>query len=174
MHAPIGPDVWTRQWQVATLLRVAMVTGGLAESNGSLPPILWLTSPAGWLPRTGISSRNLHSAIEYGLPYLNPALDNHRYTQIVSRKSLKWTTGKSQPSPYHTDWLSCGFTSHSSVFYETDRQTDRRIVVVVDIRHARVRHQSPVHHRHQYCFQHRLCLCLGLLVNSKVTTDSYK
>jgi len=51
-------------------------------------------------------------------------IDNHRYTQIVSRKSLKWTTGKSQPSPYHTDWLSCGFTSHSSVFYETDRQTD--------------------------------------------------
>ena len=114
------------------------------------------------------------SSMGYVTLILRSPIDNHRYTQIVSRKSLKWTTGKSQPSPYHTDWLSCGFTSHSSVFYETDRQTDRRIVVVVDIRHARVRHQSPVHHRHQYCFQHRLCLCLGLLVNSKVTTDSYK
>ena len=32
------------------------VTAGLTESNGSLPPGLWLRSPAGWLPRTGISS----------------------------------------------------------------------------------------------------------------------
>jgi len=35
---------------------VTEVTVGLAESNGSLPPGLWLWSPAGWLPRTGISS----------------------------------------------------------------------------------------------------------------------
>jgi len=28
----------------------------MAESIGSLPPGLWLTSPAGWLQRTGISS----------------------------------------------------------------------------------------------------------------------
>jgi len=53
---------------VAALLRVARVTAGLAESNGSLPPGLWLTSPAGWLPRTGISYGTLLSAIEYGLP----------------------------------------------------------------------------------------------------------
>ena len=53
---------------VAALLRIARVTAGLAESNGSLPPGLWLTSPAGWLPRTGISSRTLHSVIKYGLP----------------------------------------------------------------------------------------------------------
>ena len=46
---------------VAVLLRVAGVTAGLAESNGSLPPGLWLTSPAGWLPRIGISSRTLCS-----------------------------------------------------------------------------------------------------------------
>ena len=32
------------------------VTLGVAQSNGSLPPGLWLRSPAGWLPRTGISS----------------------------------------------------------------------------------------------------------------------
>jgi len=49
---------------VVALLRVARVTAGLAESNGSLQ----LTSTAGWLPRTGISSRTLRSAIEYGLP----------------------------------------------------------------------------------------------------------
>jgi len=53
---------------VAALLRVARVTADLAESNGSLPPGLWLTSPAGWLPRTRISSGTLRSAIEYGLP----------------------------------------------------------------------------------------------------------
>ena len=50
-------------------LKVARVTVGLAESNGSLLPGLWLTSPAGWLPRTEISSRTLCSAFEYGLPF---------------------------------------------------------------------------------------------------------
>ena len=53
---------------IAALLRVAGVTAGLAESNGSLPPGLWLMSPAGWVPRTGISSGTLRSVIEYGLP----------------------------------------------------------------------------------------------------------
>ena len=52
---------------VAALLRVAGVTAGLAESNGSLPLGLWLISAAGWLPRTGISSGTLCSAVEYGL-----------------------------------------------------------------------------------------------------------
>jgi len=42
--------------------------GYLAESNGCLPPGLWLTPPAGWLPRTGISSGTPRSVIEYGLP----------------------------------------------------------------------------------------------------------
>jgi len=54
---------------VAALLRVARITAGLAESKGSLPPGLWLTSAAGWLPTTGISSGTLRSAIEYGLPF---------------------------------------------------------------------------------------------------------
>jgi len=53
---------------VAVLLRVVGVIAGLAESNGSIPPGLWLMSPAGWLPRTGISSGTLRSVIEYGLP----------------------------------------------------------------------------------------------------------
>jgi len=48
-------------------LRAAGVTAGLGESSGSLPPGLWLTSPAGWLPRTAISSGTLLSVIEYGL-----------------------------------------------------------------------------------------------------------
>ena len=50
------------------LFRVAKLTAGLAESNGSLPPGLWLMSPAGWLPRTGVSSGTLRWVIEYGLP----------------------------------------------------------------------------------------------------------
>jgi len=62
----------------AALLRVAGVTAGLAENNGSLPPSLWLTSPARWLPRTGISCGTLRSVIEYGLGLL--FLDN---TQTV-------------------------------------------------------------------------------------------
>jgi len=53
---------------IAALLRVAGVTAGFVESNGSLPVGLWLTSPAGWLPRTGISYGTLRSVIEYGLP----------------------------------------------------------------------------------------------------------
>ena len=53
---------------VAALSRVARVTAGPVESSGSLPPGVWLTSPAGWLPRTRISSGTLCSAIDYGLP----------------------------------------------------------------------------------------------------------
>ena len=52
---------------VTALLRVVGVTAGLADSNGSLPPGLWLTSPAGWLRITWISSGTLRSVIEYGL-----------------------------------------------------------------------------------------------------------
>jgi len=46
---------------------------------GSLPPGLWLTSPAGWVPRTGISSGTLRSAIEYWLPLLFFTSDYLRY-----------------------------------------------------------------------------------------------
>ena len=54
----------------AVLLRIAGATTRLAESNGSLLSGLWFTSPTGWLPRTGISSRTICSVIEYGLRYL--------------------------------------------------------------------------------------------------------
>ena len=53
---------------VAVLLRVVGVTAGLAKSNGSSPSSLWFTSPACWLPRTGISSGTQCLVIEYGLP----------------------------------------------------------------------------------------------------------
>ena len=59
---------------VAALLRAVAVTACLAESNGSLPPGLWLTLPAGWLPRTRISCRTLRSVIEYGLPFYRNGL----------------------------------------------------------------------------------------------------
>ena len=63
---------------VAALLRVARVTAGLVESNGSLPLGLWFTSPAGSLPKTGISSRTLRSVIEYGLHLLLPMGESER------------------------------------------------------------------------------------------------
>jgi len=65
---------------VAALLRVARVIVGLAESNGSLPSGLWLTSPAGWLLRTGISSGTLCSVIEYTFTFL----------ALTSPRSPKW------------------------------------------------------------------------------------
>ena len=50
-----------RRWCLA----VEEVTADLAESNGSLPPGLWLQSSSGWLPRTGISSGTLRLFTEY-------------------------------------------------------------------------------------------------------------
>ena len=74
VHTHCAPVHHTAKLMIAALLRVAVVTAGLVESNGSLRPGLLLTSPAGWLPRTGISSRTLRSVIEYGLPlpFLSP------------------------------------------------------------------------------------------------------
>jgi len=73
---PIVP-LFAKQWKlVAALLRVAMVTVRLAESNGSLLPGLWLTSPTGWLRRTGISSGTLCLVIEYGLYYISTMISS--------------------------------------------------------------------------------------------------
>ena len=55
------------------------VTAGLAESNGSLPPGLWLRSPAGWLTRTGINSGTLRSFWSMGLHLLHLACSIFRY-----------------------------------------------------------------------------------------------
>jgi len=69
LFTPIVPLFTKQQKLVAALLMVAEVTAGLSESNGSLPPWLWLTSPTGWLPRTGSSSGTLRSVVEYGLAF---------------------------------------------------------------------------------------------------------
>ena len=74
---------------VAALLRVATVTAGPVESNGSLPPGLWLMSPAGWLPRTGISSGTLRSVIEYGLPLPVYSVDVFVPQETTAEKSRR-------------------------------------------------------------------------------------
>ena len=73
---------------VAALLRVAGVTAGLAESNGRQPPGLWITSPADWLQRTGISSGTLCSVIEYGLPLPFFYKQAYRPTCLVVRLEI--------------------------------------------------------------------------------------
>jgi len=72
---------------VAAILRIVGVTAGLAESNGSLPPGLWLTSPAGWLLRTRISSRILRLVIDYGLPLPFTTVQLH-HNPIKSSSSM--------------------------------------------------------------------------------------
>ena len=84
---------------VAALLRVARVTAGLAESNGSLPPGSWLTSPAGWLPRTGISSGTLCSVIEYGLFFMVFKLT---YWYLRSFVNGWITTSEERRAAHHT------------------------------------------------------------------------
>jgi len=79
---------------VVALLRVARVTAGLAESNDSLPPGLWLMSRAGWLQRTEISSGTLRSAIEYRLPLT--ITFNHMLHQVLPERSF--TAHNLQPS----------------------------------------------------------------------------
>jgi len=91
----ILPLFTKQQKLVAALLRVAGITA-------CLPPGLWLTSPAGWLPRTGISSGTLRSVIEYGLPFypLVTAI-KHRldYRQCESWWEDEW---QSQASVLHS------------------------------------------------------------------------
>ena len=80
---------------VPALLRVAAVTAGMVESNGSLPRGLWLTSPAGRLPRTGISSGTLCSVIEYGLPFLIVSVTVKRFQLSFSK-----CTGVAKSTPF--------------------------------------------------------------------------
>jgi len=95
---------------VAALLRVA----GLAESNGSLPPGLWLTSPAGWLPRPGISSGTLRSVIEYGLPlpFWNSTQPN--LTHALTVKFLDTTQINPWLDPMHDDDTLLGVVHKST------------------------------------------------------------
>ena len=84
-------------------LNTARGSASLAESNGSLPTGLWLTSRAGWLPRTGISSGTLRSALEYGLALALPK----RY-ETRARGSTKRAT------PDRTKWNHISSFSRSA------------------------------------------------------------
>jgi len=88
LFTPIVP-LFTKQqnwWQPS----YERVTACLAESNGNLSPDLWLTSPAGWLPRTGISSGTLCSAVKFGLPLpLHGTLRNRKWPD--SWKNMVWS-----------------------------------------------------------------------------------
>ena len=99
---------------VAALFRVARVTADLAESNGSLLLGLWLTSPAGWLPRTGISSGTLRLVIEYGLPlpFLSYSGKYNVLHHVIEKNShlLCWWVGIREPS-----WR-CGIPSFRTHF----------------------------------------------------------
>ena len=62
------------------------VTAGLDESNGSIPSGLWLKPPAGWLPRTGISSGNL-------------TLGNRVWATFTFLFTMSVSSTRSQPTP---------------------------------------------------------------------------
>jgi len=111
---------------VAALLRVASCEGRLtAENNDSLPPGLWLTLPAGWLPRTGISSGTLRSAIEYRLPLLpfsllmyRPIGRYRRWKHIgLSRALVRLanTLLKDGESARNNHILACNFAKYSPI-----------------------------------------------------------
>jgi len=93
---------------VAALLRVARVTAGLVESNGSLPPGLWLTSPARWLPRTGISAGTLRSVIDYGLPLPFTILR----APVCSNGTVYTPTGFRELQLSSVQFISCVLNKH--------------------------------------------------------------
>ena len=69
------------------------VTASLAENNGSVPPGLWLTSLAGWLPRTEISSGTLRSVIEYRLPFFFICQFVNGYCNSKAVSGIPWNLG---------------------------------------------------------------------------------
>ena len=98
---------------VAALLRVVRVTAGLAESNGSLPSGLWLMSPAGWLPRTTISSETLRLVIEYGLPlsfsYYEDSVLRRAQLSFLYSEFTNWHQQVHAGSETVFDWNSSTF-----------------------------------------------------------------
>jgi len=80
-------------------------------SNGSLPPSLWLTSHAGWLPRTGISSGTLCSVIEYGLPF---------FTNFSPWQNVAGFTNGWKSTPVQDDYdLFCLGVGHTMDLFST-------------------------------------------------------
>jgi len=98
---------------VAAIVRVARVTAGLVESNGSLPPGLWLTSPAGWLPRTGISSGTLRSAIEWAtFTIFTCVLKENILEQLVCSQRNAHSEEVSGSKWLSIDWLNSWCTTN--------------------------------------------------------------
>jgi len=89
-------------------LKGCEVTAGLAESSGSLPPGLWLTSPAGWLPRTGNSSGTLRSGMEYRLPFLQRLYVSPVCHISVTMKRVGFPTPPSPSLTVKRRWISQG------------------------------------------------------------------
>ena len=92
------------------------------KSTGSLPPGLWLTSPAGWLPRTGISSGTLRSVIEYGLPLQFLTLKVNLTPNVIRERTGvrgQMFGGGQKSSHSHctaTLWSSAGWTIDLRLF----------------------------------------------------------
>ena len=141
---------------VAVLLRVARVTAGLAESNGSLPPGLWLTSPAGWLPRTGISSGTLRSVIEYGLPFLSTAA----YNTIPSRGLVCdcWQLSLSRPRQQVSGYSACCSLSSSAPPMRFLREISPTMLLALSTtircRRPSVRNMTNVRYRENFSGTH--------------------
>ena len=94
---------------VAALLRVARVTAGLAESNGSLYAAGFMTHVTRRLTaKNGISFGTLRSTIEYGLPF-----PFYLYANNNCNRAQSYTPG--QPflheqlpcTSYHVSRMSC-------------------------------------------------------------------
>jgi len=84
-HAPLSPA----KFGAVTLCGWECMWLRVAESYVSLPPGLWLRSPAGWLPRTGISSATLY-------PVLGKAVVLRRDCQsTAARLPCEWSRTKS-------------------------------------------------------------------------------
>ena len=94
-------------------------------SNGSLPSDLWLASPAGWLPRTGISSGTLRSVMEYGLALPLP----YSFYTAASLSCKHGTACICCWAPCCGPVLRPDCVKVASPLLQQDRQTDRHITI---------------------------------------------
>jgi len=137
---------------VAALLRVAGVTAGLAESNGSLPSGLWLTSPAGWLQRTGISSGTLRSVIDHTgqsnklMWTLNASRKWRRYLGNGELEVLLSDVNPSFPQRIHAGF--CAYALQPARHQRSQNQHNKQLLLLfwhapLAVRSAIHRHQPP-------------------------------
>ena len=71
------------------------VTVGLVESNGSLPPGLWLMSPAGWLPRNRDQLHAQCSLTERGTTYFTVLVNLNSVVPCIAESECwlrRWST----------------------------------------------------------------------------------